>query len=307
MSISQSTSGRHHHNHHSSAAGGSARTSSAAAAAAAAFKVGGLPVQCCSKCYAVLPSTNKPANSVSAPRTPTTPTRCQQLSECSVHQPQSEKPATVTATTNSATLSKSPFATGAVALPPSSHCRCSRALQFDEDDASTRSSTEAVNPTMTIASLNSGITTMLAAAAPSETIQSCSTSIAATAAGPLLCAKCRTVERENSQTKSKLDQLRLVMQQKKARREARKLQTAPYAPSLPAGLNSSTACQATVDASAGGDATAAVATQSTPASPTSSSSTGPVELTAAEPMPEMNSNSNNNNNGGLAEEVDTAA
>lgn len=45
-----------------------------------------------------------------------------------------------------------------------------------------------------------------------------------------ICTKCRTVERENSKTKSKLDQLRLVMQQKKERREARKLQSAPYTP-----------------------------------------------------------------------------
>lgn len=33
---------------------------------------------------------------------------------------------------------------------------------------------------------------------------------------------------ENMKTKSKLDQLKLVMQQKKERREARKLQIAPY-------------------------------------------------------------------------------
>jgi hypothetical protein len=33
---------------------------------------------------------------------------------------------------------------------------------------------------------------------------------------------------ENMKTKSKLDQLKLVMQQKKERREARKLKTAPY-------------------------------------------------------------------------------
>lgn len=37
-----------------------------------------------------------------------------------------------------------------------------------------------------------------------------------------------TFEMENSKTKYKLDQLRLVMQQKKERREARKLQNAPY-------------------------------------------------------------------------------
>lgn len=37
-----------------------------------------------------------------------------------------------------------------------------------------------------------------------------------------------TLELENSKTKYKLDQLRLVMQQKKERREARKLKNLPY-------------------------------------------------------------------------------
>lgn len=36
------------------------------------------------------------------------------------------------------------------------------------------------------------------------------------------------MELENSKTKSKLDQLRLVMQQRKERREARKLKASPY-------------------------------------------------------------------------------
>lgn len=46
-----------------------------------------------------------------------------------------------------------------------------------------------------------------------------------------ICKKCdtaKTVAMENSKTKCKLDQLRLVMQQKKQRREARKLKTLPY-------------------------------------------------------------------------------
>lgn len=38
----------------------------------------------------------------------------------------------------------------------------------------------------------------------------------------------RKLEIENMKTKSKLDQLKLVMQQKKERREARKLNIAPY-------------------------------------------------------------------------------
>lgn len=46
-----------------------------------------------------------------------------------------------------------------------------------------------------------------------------------------ICKKCdtaKTLALENSKTKCKLEQLRLVMQQKKQRREARKLKTLPY-------------------------------------------------------------------------------
>lgn len=45
---------------------------------------------------------------------------------------------------------------------------------------------------------------------------------------PTCCSKCSSVAMENHKTKSKLDQLRLVMQQKKERREARKSKNAPY-------------------------------------------------------------------------------
>lgn len=45
---------------------------------------------------------------------------------------------------------------------------------------------------------------------------------------PTCCIKCSSVAMENHKTKSKLDQLRLVMQQKKERREARKAKSAPY-------------------------------------------------------------------------------
>lgn len=46
-----------------------------------------------------------------------------------------------------------------------------------------------------------------------------------------ICKKCdtaKTLASDNSKTKCKLEQLRLVMQQKKQRREARKLKTLPY-------------------------------------------------------------------------------
>lgn len=47
-------------------------------------------------------------------------------------------------------------------------------------------------------------------------------------ASPQICVKCNSIELENNKTKNKLEQLRLVMQQKKERREARKLRGAPY-------------------------------------------------------------------------------
>lgn len=42
------------------------------------------------------------------------------------------------------------------------------------------------------------------------------------------CTKCSNTEIENNKTKCKLDHLRLIMQQKKQRREARKLKNLPY-------------------------------------------------------------------------------
>lgn len=56
---------------------------------------------------------------------------------------------------------------------------------------------------------------------------------------------------ENSKTKYKLDQLRLVMQQKKERREARKLKNAPYnsANRLPSVATTSTTTTITAVAS----------------------------------------------------------
>lgn len=43
-----------------------------------------------------------------------------------------------------------------------------------------------------------------------------------------ICTKCSNMEMENNKTKSTMDQLRLVMQQRRERREARKLRSAPY-------------------------------------------------------------------------------
>lgn len=43
-----------------------------------------------------------------------------------------------------------------------------------------------------------------------------------------ICTKCSDMEIQNNKTKTKLDQLRLVMQQRRERREARKMRSAPY-------------------------------------------------------------------------------
>lgn len=56
-----------------------------------------------------------------------------------------------------------------------------------------------------------------------------------------MCKKCdtaKTLAMENSKTKCKLERLRLVMQQKKQRREARKLKTLPYTSVPPKGIGS---------------------------------------------------------------------
>ncbi|XP_072940555.1 uncharacterized protein stx isoform X2 [Epargyreus clarus] len=61
----------------------------------------------------------------------------------------------------------------------------------------------------------------------------------AAAAAADVCRKCdlaKSLALDNSKTKCKLEQLRLVMQQKKERREARKLKTLPYAAAPPKAL-----------------------------------------------------------------------
>ncbi|CAM6031839.1 unnamed protein product, partial [Sphagnum compactum] len=67
---------------------------------------------------------------------------------------------------------------------------------------------------------------------PSTSSTSYHQSIGSTTLTPQYCPAASpaysTLEIENSKTKYKLDQLRLVMQQKKERREARKLKNAPY-------------------------------------------------------------------------------
>lgn len=62
---------------------------------------------------------------------------------------------------------------------------------------------------------------------PLSTSQTSAAAVTAASIHPI-CTKCSNMEIENNKTKTKLDQLRLVMQQRRERREARKMRSAPY-------------------------------------------------------------------------------
>lgn len=113
----------------------------------------------------------------------------------------------------------------------------------------------------------------------------------------------RKLELENSKTKQKLDQLRLVMQQKKERREARKLKSSPYNGKLtlplPA-LLSPNSSQVTESSSNLGNISLATASSSNQSVSESTSTTA----TAIAQKITANSETLENH---LAEEVDTVA
>ncbi|KAG4067260.1 hypothetical protein HA402_000251 [Bradysia odoriphaga] len=101
---------------------------------------------------------------------------------------------------------------------PLSSCRCARILKLDESSNDSLNSSDcqcqfrSFDPTAPEeATSNSGIADLLCVQPVKQ-----------------VCIKCSSIELENSKTKSKLDQLRLVMRQKKERREARKLNSTPY-------------------------------------------------------------------------------
>lgn len=101
---------------------------------------------------------------------------------------------------------------------PLSSCRCARILKLDE------SSNDSLNSSDCQCQFRSFDPT-----APEEgTSNSGHTDLPCIQAVKPVCIKCSSIEQENSKTKSKLDQLRLVMRQKKERREARKLKSSPY-------------------------------------------------------------------------------
>ncbi|XP_075158939.1 ubiquitin-like domain-containing protein stuxnet [Haematobia irritans] len=105
------------------------------------------------------------------------------------------------------------------------------------------------------------------------------------------CQKCAT-EMDNLKTKSKLDQLRLVMQQRKQKREARKLKGAPYGARV---------VGATTTATAAGVVDAAAASALT-ASNNPISSTQPISVASATTTTPSEVSPNH-----IVEEVDTAA
>lgn len=69
------------------------------------------------------------------------------------------------------------------------------------------------------------------------------------------------MEIENNKTKSKLDQLRLVMQQRRERREARKMRSAPYGGRIDIGAASATATASAATSAAANAADASVSIQ----------------------------------------------
>jgi hypothetical protein len=97
---------------------------------------------------------------------------------------------------------------------PLSSCRCTRVLKLDE------SSNDSLNSSDCQCQFRSFDPTDPSGGSDQTHVQS----------AKQVCIKCSSIEMENSKTKSKLDQLRLVMQQKKERREARKLKSSPYVP-----------------------------------------------------------------------------
>lgn len=99
-------------------------------------------------------------------------------------------------------------------------CLCQQNIQ-DENSMDESYDDSALNLPPCRCSTNKNLSTISLGA----TASSSSASIAAPTS---YCIKCNSTEIENNKTKCKLDHLRLIMQQKKQRREARKMKTLPY-------------------------------------------------------------------------------
>jgi hypothetical protein len=120
------------------------------------------------------------------------------------------------------------------------------------------------------------------------------------------CIECNQnmlkLEIENSKTKHKLDQLRLVMQQKKERREARKLKASPYNGKVPIPPNGASPIQA---APKFNDNSTINKNSINTSTTTTTSTTGSSTTATAIATPLTTNNETDLNH--LAEEVDTAA
>lgn len=124
-----------------------------------------------------------------------------------------------------------------------------------------------------------------------------------------MCQKC-LVEMENNKTKSKLDQLRLVMQQRKQKREARKLKGAPYGARVVGtttngGIGGVGDIQQQQDATTTTTTTVAAATATTNSTNTTTSVATTPPLTTTTPMATASPSEVSPNH--IVEEVDTAA
>lgn len=136
-------------------------------------------------------------------------------------------------------------------------CRCSRTLNFDDVSTQQQQQKQRLDTCHCPPSVDSR---------PIDDMD-------CTPTKPLVCIKCSSIEMENSKTKSKLEQLRLVMQQKKERREARKLQGSPYG----ACLTTATATAAVATTNSTGTSAMLPTTTNDVSSPTKSNLTNIVE------------------------------
>lgn len=196
---------------------------------------------------------------------------------CDKHKPNvgDSTPSTSPSTFFCASPTTSPSTTNSSAKK----CPCSRTLQFDE----TSSKEQGGDSSTTAANIMPDFQNICHCGSTGSTPENRQMDVdvaAPTKTQTHVCIKCSNIAMENSKTKSKLEQIRLVMQQKKERREARKLQGSPY------GARMTTAT-----------ATAALAT-----SAVTNNSNGSL-MTASGDMP----NDVQANLGNLVEEVDTAA
>ena len=168
------------------------------------------------------------------------------------------------------------------AAPP---CRCSRNLKFDDDNSNSSMKSAAASTSVECACCQQKNNKT----AMNTQDNNSGDALSSSPAKRPVCIKCTSIELENSKTKSKLEQLRLVMQQKKERREARKLQLSPYGNRAPATTTNTLA-------------TSVIATANNSSTLIAASAAAATDVQTAAAATASGANLNN-----LVEEVDTAA